>query len=82
MTAGRTCRGEGLQHGLVQMGMERSLLCFPTAESLTENLSTHRAIAPTQMPVNMDESMGEMVASPLKMACYFLSVSRFICKTI
>ena len=64
MIAGGVYRGEWLQHGPVQMGMERSLLCFPNGKSLADSLSTHTAIAPTQVPINMDESMGEVVASP------------------
>lgn len=80
MTAGRAHRGEWLQHGLCRWEWRGVYYAFQMAKSLIDNLSTHTAIAPTQIPINMTESMGEVVVPPLKMACIFPSISKFICK--
>lgn len=61
---------------------EEFIVLFQMAKSFTDNLSTYTAMAPTQMPINMDDSMGEEVASPLKVACSFPSINKFVCKTI
>lgn len=60
---------------------QRGVYCaFQMTKSFTDNLSTHTAIATTQMPINMDESMGEMVASLLKMVYCFSALANLSAK--